>query len=278
MLVIKNLSVSVEEKQVLDTVSVDFEIGKNYCLLGKNGSGKSTLAMTVMGHPAYEAKMLKGEETKIIETTKINKEGVFLVNESDYIDDVLKWLLEEKWVGDLNAIDILALDPEMRSKLGIFVAFQNIPEIKWVKLFEFLRTIYNAKWGTTETFISFKKIIEPLVAELAIDRDFLWRDVNVGFSGGERRKIEILQLKLLKPRYVFLDEVDSGLDVDAFKSVANLLREYDSWDNSFIIVTHYFSILDYIPVDIVYLMEWWKIIWSGGLELAMKVKENGFGS
>jgi Fe-S cluster assembly ATP-binding protein len=116
-----------------------------------------------------------------------------------------------------------------------------------------------------------------LVAELTIDRDFLWRDVNVGFSGWERRKIEILQLKLLKPRYVFLDEVDSWLDVDAFKSVANLLREYDSWNNCFIIVTHYFSILDYIPVDTVYLMEWWKIIWSGGLELAMKVKESGFG-
>ena len=276
MLVIKNLSVSVEEKQVLDTVSMDFQIGKNYCLLGKNGSGKSTLAMTVMGHPAYEATMLKGENAIMV--NDVVSEGVFLVNDSDYIDDALKWLLEEKWVEDLHAIDILALDPDMRSKLGIFVAFQNIPEIKWVKLFEFLRTIYNAKWGTTETFISFKKIIEPLVTELAIDRDFLWRDVNVGFSGGERRKIEILQLKLLKPRYIFLDEVDSGLDVDAFKSVASLLREYDSWDNCFIIVTHYFSILDYIPVDVVYLMEWWKIIWSGGLELAMKVKASGFGA
>lgn len=278
MLVIKNLSVSVDEKQVLDNVSVTFEVGKNYCLLGKNGSGKSTLAMTVMGHPNYEPKFPSSdfEGSKISYLNEWNS-GIFLIDESDYIDSVTKADLEEKWINP-NAIDILSLDPNLRSKVGIFVAFQNIPEIKWVKLFEFLRTIYNAKWGAAETFISFKKIIEPLVAELAIDRDFLWRDVNVGFSWWERRKIEILQLKLLKPRYIFLDEVDSGLDVDAFKNVANLLRNYDSWDNCFIVVTHYFSILDYIPIDEVIILEWWTIIWNGGLELALKVKESGFGS
>jgi len=105
--------------------------------------------------------------------------------------------------------NIIELDPHQRAKLGIFLAFQTIPEIKGVKLFEFLRTIYNARFDTKETFISFKKIIEPLVQQLGIDREFLFRDVNVGFSGGERRKIEILQLTLLKPRYVLLDEVDS---------------------------------------------------------------------
>jgi len=101
------------------------------------------------------------------------------------------------------------MEPNERSEKGIFLAFQKIPEIKGVKLFEFLRTIYNAKHGTEEKFVSFKKIVVPLLEELSIDKEFLRRDLNVGFSGGERRKIEILQLKLLKPSYIFLDEVDS---------------------------------------------------------------------
>lgn len=271
MLLIKNVHSEVEWKKVLWWVNAQFKMWENYCLLGKNGSGKSSLAMAVMGNPKYEI-------CRDDDLSHPNDSWIFLVDESDYFDDSLKILLEEKWIEDLNAIDISQLDPNIRSKLGLFVAFQNIPEIKWVKLFEFLRTIYNAKWSTNETFISFKKVVEPLVQELEIDRDFLWRDVNVGFSGGERRKIEILQLKLLKPRYIFLDEVDSGLDVDAFKNVAKLLNEYDAKDNCFIVITHYFQILDYIPVDVVYLMDWWVIIWEGGVELAHKIKEKGFGA
>jgi Fe-S cluster assembly ATP-binding protein len=104
------------------------------------------------------------------------------------------------------------------------LAFQHIPEIKGVKVFEFLRSIYDAKNESQTSFIQFKKIIEPLIQELQIDKEFLRRDLNVGFSGGERRKIEILQLKLLQPKYIFLDEVDSGLDVDAFRQVATMLQ------------------------------------------------------
>ena len=145
--------------------------------------------------------------------------------------------------------------PHERAKAGIFLAFQTIPEVKGVKLFEFLRTIYSAKVGEQVTFLAFKKLIEPLIQELSIDREFLWRDLNVGFSGGERRKIEILQLRLLQPQYIFLDEVDSGLDVDAFRSVASLMKEINTDKNTFIIITHYFSVLDYIPVDHVYVLE-----------------------
>jgi len=149
---------------------MQFAVGKNYCLLGKNGSGKSSLALTVMGHPKYEI-----------------TEGQIL----------------------LDGTSLKEIPPHERAKLGIFLAFQSIPEIKGVKLFEFLRTIYSAKVGEQITFLAFKKVVEPLIAELAIDRDFLRRDLNVGFSGGERRKIEILQLRLLEPKYIFLDEVDS---------------------------------------------------------------------
>jgi len=234
---INNLSVSIADKTILNDVSMNFQLGKNYCIVGKNGSGKSSLLLTLMGHPAYE-----------------------VIN----------------WEAMLDGQNILELDPHERAKLGIFLAFQTIPEIKGVKLFEFLRTIYNARFDTNETFLNFKKIIEPLVAELAIDREFLWRDVNVGFSGWERRKIEILQLKLLQPKYVLLDEVDSWLDVDAFRAVASLLATYDGPEVSYIIVTHYFTILDYIPVDEVYLLEAGVVKSHGWVELAHSVRDHGF--
>jgi len=154
----------------------------------------------------------------------------------------------------------------------MFLAFQSIPEIKWVKLFEFLRTIYNTTYELKESFVSFKKIILPFLEELGIDKEFLWRDLNVGFSGGERRKIEILQLKLLQPKFIFLDEVDSGLDVDAFKAVAWLLKEINSEENSFIIITHYFTILDYIPVDKVIVMKEGNVVAEWWSELAEQVR------
>ena len=122
-------------------------------------------------------------------------------------------------------IDITQLPANERAQLGIFLAFQNIPEIKGVKVFEFMKAIYDTKHPEAKsTFLSFKKVIEPLLSELNIDKEFLWRDLNVGFSGGERRKMEILQIKLLEPRFIFLDEVDSGLDVDAFTTIAKHLK------------------------------------------------------
>lgn len=239
MLEIKDIHITIEEKEVLKWVTMQFELGKNYCLLGKNGSGKSSLALTVMWHPKYE------------------------ITDGDILMDGAS--LKELW-------------PDERAQKGIFLAFQSIPEIKGVKLFEFLRTIYSAKVGEQITFLAFKKVVEPLVKELNIDRDFLWRDLNVGFSGGERRKIEILQLRLLEPQYIFLDEVDSGLDVDAFRSVASLMKELNNENNTFVIITHYFSILDYIPVDHVYVLENGKITQEGDVSIAVSIKEKGFES
>lgn len=242
MLSLQHISLAIEDKQILDDVSLSFELGKNYCLLGKNGSGKSSLAMAVMGHPSYE---------------------------------VTSWELQIK-NSDWEIIDVLELDPHERAKLWIFVAFQTIPEIKGVKLFEFLRSIYNATTDQNLSFIQFKKHIIPLCDSLKINTEFLRRDVNVGFSGWERRKIEMLQLKLLHPKYIFLDEVDSGLDVDAFRDVAEMIRELNSPDNTFIVITHYFSILDYIPVDTVYVLESGKVIKEGGMSIVEEVKEKGF--
>lgn len=238
MLHIKNLSVEIEEKKVLNDVTISFEKGKNYCLLGKNWSWKSSLALTIMWHPSYE--IVNGE--------------IFLDGES-----------------------VLEMEPDQRAQSGIFLAFQSIPEIKWVKLFEFLRTIYAAKEKKQVSFVQFKRIIFPMMEELWIDTEFLWRDLNVWFSGWERRKVEVLQLRLLEPRYIFLDEVDSWLDVDALRSVSQLLKQTNTKENSFIIITHYFSILDYLSVDEVLILENGSIVKQWGVELANHVRENGFG-
>ena len=251
MLSLHDISLFIEDKQILDHVSMSFELGKNYCLLGKNGSGKSSLAMAVMGHPSYE---IKHWEIKIKNW----------------------WDLSTMLDMTPTEIDVLELDPHERAKLWIFVAFQTIPEIKWVKLFEFLRSIYNATTSQNLSFIQFKKHILPLMESLKIDSEFLRRDVNVGFSGWERRKIEMLQLKLLNPKYIFLDEVDSGLDVDAFRDVAQMIKDLNNADNTFIIITHYFSILDYIPVDTVYVLESGKVIKEGDMSIVEEVKEKGF--
>ncbi len=237
MLSLKNLSVHVEDTTILDNISMDFELGKNYCVIGKNGSGKSSLAMAIMGHPKYI----------------INAWDIFVDKKS-----------------------IMKLDPNERAKLGVFVAFQHIPEIKWIKLFEFLRSIYDAKNESTTSFLSFKKIIEPLMKELGISMEFLRRDLNVWFSGGERRKIEIVQLKLLEPTYIFLDEIDSGLDVDAFKSVVKMMAKLNHDKNSFIIITHIFDILKHIPVDHVYVLEQGKIIKEWDQKLIEVIKKEGF--
>ncbi|MDR3168828.1 MAG: ATP-binding cassette domain-containing protein [Candidatus Peribacteria bacterium] len=170
MLEIKNLSVKVGEKQILHQLSLTFGLGKNYAILGKNGSGKSSFAMTLMGHPKYE--VVAGQ----------------LV---------------------LDGEDLYAFSPDERAKRGIFLAFQNIPEIPGIKLFDFLKGVYDVAKGQTTTFLSFKSLIEPLLDELKLSKEFLWRDLNVGFSGGERRKFEILQMKLLQPKYIILDEIDS---------------------------------------------------------------------
>ena len=172
--------------------------------------------------------------------------------------------------------DLLEMEPNERAKAWIFLAFQTIPEVKWVKLFEFLRTIYNATHDTSESFVSFKKIILPILEELQVDKEFLRRELNVWFSGGERRKIEIVQLRLLKPKVVILDEVDSGLDVDAFRSVASLLQSLNNDETTFIIITHYFTILDYLPVDEVVVMQDGVVTHTGDVSLAHTIRDNGF--
>lgn len=237
MLEIKNLTVEIEKKTILQNININFELWKNYCILWQNWSWKSSLSMTIMWNPNYN--IINGE---------------ILLNWDD-----IKWL-----------------SPDKRAKLWIFLAFQNIPEIPWVKLFEFLRNIYNSACDKQLGFIHFKRYIIPLLEELKINKDFLWRDLNVWFSWWERKKLEVLQLKLLNPKFIILDEIDSWLDINSFKNIANILKKIDSKQNSIIIITHRFELLEHISSDKIIIMEEWKISKTWDQKLIAKIKKEWF--
>jgi len=243
MIKIKKLRVWVENKEILKWINLEFELWKNYCLLWKNWSGKSTFSSFLMGHPKYK---------------------------------LISWEITIDWE---NLFD---LNPEKRSVKWLFLSFQNVPEIKGIKLSEYLRTIYNIHLQNTspETMklspFIFKRFIKKYLDELNIDEEFLNRELNVWFSWWEKRKIEILQMKLIWPKYIILDEIDSWLDLDAFKSIAEILKQLSNENNCLIIITHYFKILDYIDVDRVYVMKDGKIVKKWDIKLVKKISENGF--
>ncbi len=243
MIKIENLKVWVWKKEILKWISLEFELGKNYCLLWKNWSGKSTLSSFLMWHPKYEY---------------------------------------NSWKVSIEDNDLLEMNPEERSAAWLFLSFQNVPEIKWIRLSEYLRTIYNIHLKSSNPDIKelspfiFKRFINKYLEELHIDEKFMERELNVWFSGWEKRKIEILQMKLIWPKYIILDEIDSGLDLDAFRTIAEMLKDLSSKDNSLIIITHYFKILEYINVDKVYVMKDWNIVKNGNKELIKEISESGF--
>jgi Fe-S cluster assembly ATP-binding protein len=245
MIQIEKLAVQVANtgEKIIDDISLNFDLGKNYCLLWKNGSGKSTLSAVLAWSPKYE--------------------------------------VTDGWIR-IEWKDLLEMSPEERSQMGIFLSFQNVPEIPWVKMSEYLRTIYNQylKYNSPDTpelspFI-FKRHIKKYLSDLEIDESFLERDLNVWFSGWEKRKLEILQMKLLSPKYIILDEIDSGLDLDAFRKVCELLKSIDTKENTLIIITHYFKILEYIDVDSVHIMKAGTLAKSWGKELVEQVMEWGY--
>lgn len=243
MIKIKNLKVWVWEKLILNWVNIEFEIWKNYCLLWKNGSGKSTLSSFLMWHPWY-----------------------------NYIE----WSVEIDWK------DLFSLWVEERSAAWLFLSFQNVPEITGINLWEYLRIIYNISLKNINKdqkdispFI-FKRHVKKYLDELSIPERFLDRDLNVGFSGWEKRKIEILQMKLIWPKYIILDEIDSWLDLDAFRAVAEMLKNLSSENNTLIIITHYFKILEYVSVDKVYVMKDWKVEREWWIDMINEIMEKGF--
>jgi Fe-S cluster assembly ATP-binding protein len=240
---IKNLHASVEGEAILKGVNLKISAGEIHCVMGPNGSGKSTLVNTIMGHPAYE--VTKGE--------------------------VL-----------LNGENILELEPFERARLGIFLAFQYPKEIAGISMLNFLTAAYNAHLlakspdAKPMKAFRFRREIKSQMEELKIDPQFLDRFLNQGFSGGEKKKAEILQLKLLKPFFALLDETDSGLDVDALKIVAEGINSMKSDEFGVLLVTHYQRILDYVKPDFVHVMIDGKIVESKDGEYAKELEKIGY--
>lgn len=244
MLEIKNLHVKLEEedKQILKGVDLVVPAGQVHAIMGPNGSGKSTLSYVLSGRDGYEV-----------------TEGA----------------------ASLQGQDLLELDPEERAAAGLFLAFQYPIEIPGVGNMTFLRTAMNAQRkarGEEELSAGeFLKLIREKAKTLNIDADMLKRPVNVGFSGGEKKRNEILQMAMLEPRMCILDETDSGLDVDAMRLVAEGVNALRSPDRSFLVITHYQRLLDHIKPDVVHIMADGRIVKTGGPELALEVENNGYG-
>jgi len=243
MLKINNLHVKLEEedKVILKGVDLTIEPGTVHAIMGPNGSGKSTLSYVLSGRGGYE--VTDGTAT---------------------LDDV----------------DILEMEPEERAAAGLFLAFQYPVEIPGVGNMTFLRTAVNAQRkarGQDEmSAAEFLKVIRAKAKTLQIDADMLKRPVNVGFSGGEKKRNEILQMAMLEPKMCILDETDSGLDVDAMKLVSDGVNALRDAGRSFLVITHYQRLLDHIKPDVVHIMADGRIIKSGGPELAIEVEQNGY--
>ena len=240
MLNIKNLEVKVDNRNILNGLNLDIKPSEVHAIMGPNGSGKSTLANILSGKNGYE---IKGE---------IKFEGQ----------------------------NLSELSTEERAQKGIFLAFQYPLEIPGVNTNVFLRTSLNsvrkARGEKELDTLNFLKLVKEKSSELGIDDKFLSRQLNVGFSGGEKKKNEILQMKILQPKFAILDETDSGLDIDALRIVADGVNSYKNKDNAFLIITHYQRLLDYIKPDFIHVLSKGKIVKTGNAELGVELEKTGY--
>jgi Fe-S cluster assembly ATP-binding protein len=241
LLEVQNLHVEIEGKKILNGLDLTIEKGKVHAIMGPNGSGKSTLAYVLAGKSEYE------------------------VTEGEVL---------------LDGENVLEMEPDERAAKGIFLAFQYPMEIPGVATMNFLRTALNAqrkKRGEPElTTPDFMKRVRETAKTLHIDQDMLRRGVNVGFSGGEKKRNEILQMALLQPRLAVLDETDSGLDIDALKVVSDGVNALRSPDRAMIVITHYQRLLNYIVPDVVHVLSKGRVVKTGGKELALQLEAHGY--
>jgi Fe-S cluster assembly ATP-binding protein len=241
MLEIKNLQVTVDGREILKGLDLAVNKGEIHAIMGPNGSGKSTLAHVLAGKDQYE--VTGGTVT-------------------------------------FDGADLLALEPDERAAMGIFLAFQYPLEIPGVSTMNFLREAINAQRKKREepelTAPEFIKRVREASAKLGVDQEMLRRPVNVGFSGGEKKRNEILQMALLEPKLAVLDETDSGLDIDALKVVAEGVNRLRSPDRAMVVITHYQRLLDHIVPDIVHVLSKGRIVRTGGKELALELEAKGY--
>lgn len=244
-LLISDLQVSIADKKVLKGILLSVKSGEVHAVMGPNGSGKSTTAAALAGHPDYE-----------------------VTGGSVMIDD----------------LDILSLSPDERAQNGLFLAFQYPVEVPGVKVQNFLKLAYEARFKNSpeklfKKVIEFRKHLQGLAEELEINSDFLTRGLNEGFSGGEKKQLEILQMALLEPKFAILDETDSGLDIDAIKKVAKGVKKIiKKYNTGVIVITHYKRILEYLQPDYVHVMVQGKIVQSGDGTLVDQLEKSGYGN
>ena len=241
MLSINNLHVSIGDKEIIKGLSLDVPAGQVHAVMGPNGAGKSTLSYTLAGRSGYE--VTEGEAR-------------------------------------LNGESILGLEPNERAARGVFLSFQYPIEIPGVPTMTFIRSALNAqRKARGEDGISARAFLDlsrSAAAKLKIDFDMLKRPLNVGFSGGEKKRMEILQMAILEPKLLILDETDSGLDIDALKIVSEGVNAMRAPDRAMLVITHYQRLLDYIKPDAVHVLAGGRIVASGGPELALELEKNGY--
>ena len=241
MLKVINLKAGIEEKEILKGINLEIKAGEVHAIMGPNGSGKSTLSSVIAGKEEYE------------------------VSDGDIL---------------LNGDSILEMDPEERAHEGVFLSFQYPVEIPGVTVTNFIKTAINesrkARGLEDMPASDMLKMIREKSELLEIDRKFLSRSLNEGFSGGEKKRNEIFQMAMLEPKLSILDETDSGLDIDALRIVANGVNKLRSEDNAVLVITHYQRLLEYIVPDVVHVLVDGKIVKTGGKELALELEEKGY--
>jgi Fe-S cluster assembly ATP-binding protein len=241
MLSISNLHAAVEDKEILKGLSLEVPAGEVHAIMGPNGAGKSTLSYVLTGRQGYE--VTDGSAT-------------------------------------LDGEDLLALEPNERAAKGVFLSFQYPLEIPGVPALTFIRTALNAQRKARDeaeiTAPEFLRLAKAKAAELKIDFEMLKRALNVGFSGGEKKRMEILQMAMLSPRFLILDETDSGLDIDALRIVSEGVNALRSPERGMLVITHYQRLLDYIKPDKVHVLAGGRIVASGGPELALELEREGY--
>lgn len=235
---INNLKAGTEHVSILKGVDMVLEAGKTHVLMGRNGSGKSTLAQVLMGNPMYEV-----------------SDGEIL----------------------FNGQNILEMEPDERAHAGIFLSFQYPSEIPGVSIINYLRMIYNKRFNEKLTPVRFRKLLKEKLDMVGMEEEMVNRYLNDGFSGGEKKRMEILQMLVMEPKLAILDELDSGLDIDAIKDVSNAVNILKERNNmTILLITHYTRILKYIEPDKVFIMQDGKIVQEGDKALAHKLEEQGY--